>query len=216
MARLSREADSGMTIIEKATIMHYHRHRMEVCGHGTTKALGWKDDEHQRKRFEVLANVADLTGCSVLDVGCGYGDLKEFLDHRFSHVTYIGIDQQPECIAEARTRYGNRLDTFFFQRDFTTLTFPEVDVVMASGALSYRCGNPEFYPDMIGKMYSAASRAVAFNVLDVNVFPTHPLLVGHDADDVTAWCRAITPHVKVVRGYLEDDVTLFLYKEDPT
>jgi len=126
-----------MTIIEKATIMHYHRHRMEVCGHGTTKALGWKDDEHQRKRFEVLATVADLTGCSVLDVGCDREDVPR---------------GEP-------------------------------------------CGR--------------------FNVLDVNVFPTHPLLVGHDLDDVTAWCRAMTPHVMVVRGYLEDDVTVFLYKEKP-
>jgi trans-aconitate methyltransferase len=203
-----------MTIIERATIMHYHRHRMEVCGHGTARALGWKDDEHQRKRFEVLATVADLSGRTVLDVGCGYGDLREYLDHRFTGITYIGIDQQPEYIVEAKARYGNRPDTFFFQRDFTTLTFPGVDIVVASGALSYRCGNPGFYRDMIEKMYSAASRAVAFNVLDVNVFPTHPLLVGLEPGQVTEWCTALTPHVKVIRGYLDDDVTLFLYKEE--
>jgi trans-aconitate methyltransferase len=204
-----------MTLIEKATIMHYHRHRMEVCGHGTARALGWRDDEHQRKRFEVLATVADLTGCEVLDVGCGYGDLKGYLDHRFTGITYIGIDQQPEYIVEAQARYGNRADTFFFRRDFTTLTFPDVDVVVASGALSYRCGDPGFYRHMIEKMYNAARRAVAFNVLDVNVFPTHPLLVGLDPKHVTDWCTALTSHVKVIRGYLEDDVTLFLYKGEP-
>ena len=185
---------------------------MQVFGHGTARALGWKDDESQRKRFAVLATVADLSGCSVLDVGCGYGDLKEYLDQRFTGVTYIGIDQQPECIAEATARYGDRPDTFFFQRDFTTLTFPGVDVVMASGALCYRCGNGEFYRDMIGQMYEAARCAVAFNVLDVNVFPTHPLLVGHDPGQITAWCQAITPRVEVTRGYLADDVTVFMYK----
>jgi trans-aconitate methyltransferase len=202
-----------MTIIEKATIRHYHRHRMETCGHGTARALGWKDDEHQRKRFAVLATVGDLTGCSVLDVGCGYGDLKDYLDSRFAGITYTGIDQQPECIVEAQSRYGNRPDTFFFESDFTTLSFPDVDVVMASGALSYRCANPAFYVDMICRMYRAARRAVAFNVLDVNRFPMHPLLIGHDPEQVVAWCKGIARNVEVVRGYLDDDVTLFLYKE---
>ena len=75
----------------------------------------------------------------ILDVGCGYGDLKGYLDKRFSGFTYVGIDQMPEFINRAREQYKDRPDTYFFQTDFTVVDFPKVDYVMASGALGYRC-----------------------------------------------------------------------------
>jgi trans-aconitate methyltransferase len=201
-----------MNLIEKATIIHYHRHRIAAYGDGTVRALGWKSEESQVKRYEVLSTVGDLNGCSLLDVGCGYGDLKGYLDGRFSGFTYIGIDQMPEFIAEAKERYKDCSDTFFYQTDFTTVAFPRVDYVMASGVLSYRCNSPDFYTDMIQKMYEAATRAVAFNMLDADIFTEHPLLVGHDCAKVVAFCRSLSPRVKVVRGYLEDDFTVSIYR----
>ncbi len=199
--------------MEKATIIHYHRHRIDVYSNGTVKALGWKGKESQIKRFETLSGVGDLNGCSILDVGCGYGDLKGYLDGRSSDFTYVGMDQMPEFIAEAKERYKDCVNTFFYQTDFTAVAFPQVDYVMASGALSYRCDNPNFYTHMIRKMYKAAVGAVAFNMLDADRFPECPLLVGHDCDKIVAFCNSLSPCVKVVRGYLEDDFTVFIYKE---
>ncbi len=88
-----------MELIEKATIIHYHRHRIKAFNCGTVQSLGWKGDDSQQKRFDVLAGVADLNGTSILDLGCGQGDLKCFLDKRFSAFSYIGIDQMPEFIS---------------------------------------------------------------------------------------------------------------------
>ena len=73
-----------MNVIEKATIIHYHRHRIDTYHNGTVKALGWRGEESQVKRFEVLSTVGDLNGCSLLDLGCGYGDLKGYMDRRFN------------------------------------------------------------------------------------------------------------------------------------
>jgi len=201
-----------MNLIEKATIIHYHRHRITAHGDGTARALGWKAEESQLKRFQVLSTVGDLNGCSLLDVGCGYGDLKGYLDGRFSDFTYIGIDQMPEFIAEAKERYKDCADTFFYQTDFTAVTFPRVDYVMASGVLSYRCNSPDFYTGMIRKMYEAATSAVAFNMLDAAIFTEHPLLVGHDFAEVVTFCKSLSPRVKVARGYQEDDFTVFVYR----
>lgn len=203
-----------MNLIEKATIIHYHRHRIATYRNGTVKALGWRGTESQVKRFEALSTVGDLHGCSLLDVGCGYGDLKRYCDQRFSHFTYIGIDQMSEFITEAKERYRDCPDTFFSQTDFTAAAFPRVDYVIASGALGYRCDTPEFYADMIRKMFEAASRAAAFNMLDAALFPEHELLVGHDCEKVVAFCQTLSPYVKVVRGYLEDDFTVLMYRED--
>ena len=201
-----------MNLIEKATIIHYHRRRIETYADGTVEALGWRGEESQAKRFEVLSKVGDLNECSLLDVGCGYGDLKWYLDRQYSNYTYIGIDQMPEFIAEAKERYKDHPNTFFSQTDFTSVSFPQVDYVIASGALGYRCDQPSFYTDMIRKMYDAATRAVAFNMLDAGRFPEHPLLVGHDCDQVVAFCNTLSHQVTVVRGYLEDDFSVFIGK----
>ena len=201
-----------MNLFEKATIINYHRHRIETFAEGTIGALGWRRVESQIKRFEVIAAVGDLNGCTLLDVGCGYGDLKEFLDQRFSGFTYIGIDQMPEFIAEAKARYESHPNTYFTQTDFTKADFPTVDYVIASGALGYRCDDPDFYADMIRKMYQATTQALVFNMLDASRFPHDQLLVGHDRDKIAAFCRTLSPRVTVTEGYLEDDFTVFMFR----
>ncbi len=203
-----------MDLIERATILHYHRHRINTHSNGTVGALGWRSDDSQSKRFEVIAQVGDLGGRSVLDVGCGYGDLKGYLDNRFSGFTYIGIDQMPEFIAEAEQRYAGCENVYLQRADFTVVNFPLVDYVVASGALGYRCNDPGFYTSMIAKMYLAASEAVVFNMLDAARFEGHPLLVGHDVDSIERFCKSLSPRVRVIRGYLEDDFTVFMYRPD--
>ena len=201
-----------MNLIEKATIIHYHRHRICEYSDGAVRSLGWKGEESQRKRFEVIATAGNLDGCTLLDIGCGYGDLKGYLDQNYSGFTYIGIDQMPEFIAEAKKRYVGRPATYFYQTDFAAVEFPEVDYVIASGALAYRCQNVGFHFEMIRKMYTAAGRAVAFNILDVACFPEHDLLIGHDLERVVAFCQQLSHRVEVISGYLEDDFTVFMYR----
>lgn len=118
----------------------------------------------------------------------------------------------PEFIATAKQRYSACTNTHFFQADFTTAVFPQVDYVVASGALSYRCASPHFYIEMIEKMYAATGKGAAFNMLLAERFPDHPLLLGHDPKAITAFCKQLSPKVELVDGYLEDDFTVLMYK----
>lgn len=201
-----------MNLIDKATIIQFHRHRIATYANGTVKALGWKGVESQTWRFEVLAGVGDLSECSVLDLGCGYGDLKPFLDQRFSDVAYIGVDQMHEFVREAARRYSGYPNTHFFIGDFTTMALPRVDYVLASGAFGYCSADPGFPETMIRRIYQAAEKGVAFNMLDAAFFPPHALLKGYDREKVVSFCRRLTLNYKLITGYLEDDFTLFLYK----
>jgi SAM-dependent methyltransferase len=197
-----------MNLLDRAAILHFHRHRIATHG-DDVMALGWRNADSQHKRFEVIASLADFSGRTVLDVGCGRGDLKAFLDARFADVAYIGIDQMPEFIADANARYANGSPCRFYQADFSEVTFPRVDYVIASGALAYRTGDTGFVFDMIERFYASCERAVIFNFLDASRFPhDHPLLQGHDCEAVIAHCRRILPDVEVARGYLDDDVTV--------
>lgn len=201
-----------MDLIEKATVMHYHRHRIAQYQPGTVESLGWRNAHSQQLRFQTLIKIGDLNGRSILDVGCGYGDLKAFLDLHFSGFDYIGIDQMPEFIAEARKRYEGIERTAFYQTDFSAAELPQVDYVIASGVLGYRCKDENFYTGMIGKLYNSARIALAFNMLDKSRFPQHDLLVGHDRQEILMLCRVLSPRVECFSDYLEDDFTIFMYR----
>ena len=202
-----------MNLIEKATVMHYHRHRIREFHPGTVEALGWRGPESQRRRFEALLQLADFTGSTVLDAGCGYGDLKGFLDRHCQGFTYIGIDHMPEFIDEAMARYGDCPETYFCQTDFSLAQLPRVDYVIASGAFGYRSADSGHPFRMIGRLFEAAKIALAFNMLDRAVFPQHDLLAGHDRNKVTEFCRTLAPRVEVIDRYLEDDFTVFMYRD---
>lgn len=204
---------NAMNLIEKATVLHYHRHRISQFQPGTVETLGWRGPESQRKRFEVLLRLGDFTGSTVLDAGCGYGDLKGFLERHCGGFTYIGIDYMPEFIDEAKARYGDRPDTYFCQTDFMLAQLPQVDYVIASGAFSYRCAAPGHPFVMIRKLFEAAKIALAFNMLDRTVFPQHDLLTSHDRDEVTAFCSTLAPRVELISGYLDDDFTVFMDRD---
>ena len=201
-----------MNIVEKAAILHYHRRRIGEFEHGTVGALGYRGEESQSRRFEALASCGDLNGCSVLDVGCGHGDFKGYLDTRFHGFSYVGIDMMPEFVAEARSLYGQRPSCYFCLSDFAEAELPHADYVFACGVFAYRCASPDFHFAMIEKMYAAAQRAFAFNMLDAAVFPQHPLLAGQDMERVAAFCEKLAPRVELVRGYLEDDFTVRMYR----
>jgi trans-aconitate methyltransferase len=196
--------------IERATVLDFHRHRIAAHGGATPEALGWRHADSQRLRFEVIAGAADFNGCSVLDLGCGTGDLKAFLDERCTALRYLGIDQMPEFIDAARARFATQPDTAFALAHFDTVPLPSADIVVASGALGYRCADPHWVFNVFARMFAAAQHLLVFNLLDAKVFPEHPLLVGHDVDEVAAFCRKLTPRVDVVRGYAPDDATIVM------
>jgi SAM-dependent methyltransferase len=200
-----------MSLPEKATIIHFHRHRVARFAAGSVQALGWKEESGQQKRFAALCEIGELSGKSVLDVGCGYGDLKTYLDRSYHGFDYVGIDHIAEFVLEARRRHGQRPGCYFCVADATTEELPMVDFVFASGLLSYRCEQADYYRFMIGKLCASARCGLAFNMLDADRFSDHPLLTGHDRDAVLGWCRELGNEVQVVDGYLDDDFTVLAW-----
>lgn len=199
-----------MDLIERATIVHYHRHRMASHGEGSVAALGWRHADSQRLRFEAIAAAAGFSNSQLLDVGCGTGDLKPFLDRRCGGLRYLGLDTVPEFIATARARHGQLPDTQFECADGLGAPLPPADHVVACGSLSYRSAQPDFLQASIAHLWAAARRTLVFNVLDAAHFPQHPLLVAHEVAAVLEHCRTLTPQLELLRGYAVDDATFVL------
>jgi SAM-dependent methyltransferase len=198
-----------MNLIEKATVQAFHRDRL---GKDDLRALGYRNNDSQHQRFQALTRWGDMSHCSILDLGCGYGDLKPFLDQHYQGFIYLGVDFLKEFIDGATQRYGALPNTQFFQSDFLTAGLPEVDIVIACGSLNYRSDNSLHPWQTISRMWEVANKGVVFNMLDANQFADDQVLCGYEAEQVLAFCRQLDPQAEIYTGYLADDFTVLMRK----
>lgn len=201
-----------MNLIEKLTVQHFHEHRIQDFGVNSVEALGWRNKASQEKRFEVLAQIGDLSNSSVLDMGCGYGGLKLFLDEHFQDFTYVGVDQIHEFIVNASNKFSAYDKTYFVEADFSKLFFADIDYIIGSGAFGYRCERKEYYLETIIHMFQNAKKGIAFNMLDDQLFPKNELIKAHNKTEIKTFCEGLSKKVKIVDGYLKDDFTVFVWK----
>lgn len=200
-----------MNIIDRITINRFHDDRGKEFGVGTVEALGWPDSESQRIRFEVLSKIENLDGLTLMDAGCGHGDLYPFLLAKYPAINYVGIDNNAALLDIAIERYGNDKQAKFLLGDFTTADLDEVDYILCSGALSYSNRDPDFIKNIITKLFTACKLGLGFNLLN-KVKNPGGILVAYDPAEIMDSCRHLTDSVQIRQNYLPDDFTVFLYK----
>ncbi len=199
-----------MEFVDRSMIYRFHRERIEMFGEGTSAALGWKEEQSQASRFEVLSQIGDMNGLSVLDAGCGHGDLRGFLAGKYPDLRYAGIDQMEEFLDVATERYGDFPNTTFYLGDCWTAELPNMDYVLACGLLAYRNSKPDFVYRMIDKLFISCRLGLGFNLLK-NVHDPEGILVNYDPMEILSYCRLLTPKVVLREGYAADDFTIFIY-----
>lgn len=201
-----------MNIIEKQTVKHFHKSRIQEYNTNLAKAQGWTNQDVQQVRFETIFKLADFNNASVLDVGCGYGDFKSFLNKKHISCDYIGLDQQKEFITHAQKHFKEYPNTWFYEMDFSKCQLPKVDIVIASGVLSYHSKDSSYYINMIQRFYEAAKQTFIFNMLNSKTFLSGPLIVAHNKKDIHQKCLKICPNTILTTGYLENDFTIKMSK----
>lgn len=200
-----------MNVIEKANILYHHRQWLQQ-EQTDAQRVGWVDERSQQERFKVLATIADLSDQVIMDVGCGLGDLKPFLDKQFQRFVYLGIDLVPEYIQAAKQRFEHEKDTSFINADFTTDGLPEVDYVLASGSFSYQTDNEMLIYLVIEKLYDCARKGFAFNLLNEETYPSTEVIKSYNKYEVLGYCLRLANRAEMKIGYLENDFTIMMYK----
>ncbi len=199
-----------MNIIDQFNIHRYHKEQMAAYGEDNARALGWKTEEGQFKRFEILSQIGDLENCSVLDAGCGYGDLCGFLNQKFTGMRYIGIDLEDVFLERATQRYSNSGETAFFTGDVTKAELPFTDYILASGIFNYPNTDTEYLFKTIVKLFNNCRIGFGFNLLD-KTEATNSLLVTYDRHRVLAFCKTLSNSVVLKENYYENDFTIMMY-----
>lgn len=93
-----------------ASVNKYYTEK--IIEHGVSpQGVDWNGKDSQELRFNQLCSLIDVKdNFSVLDFGCGYGALLDYLQQHKSNFNYRGFDISEEMIAQARThnqQHGN-------------------------------------------------------------------------------------------------------------
>ncbi len=184
-----------------------------VRQHGyDVKALGWGSRESQARRFAVLNEVGPLNGSSVLDVGCGLGDLYAWMRRKGLRVRYMGVDITPRMVDKARERFPKTQFRVCDVLDGSQAVAAH-DYVLSSGIFTHGGRSAfEFLKAMVRRMFDLSKQALAFNCLsgwaevkELGEFHADPLRV-------VSFCRTLTPRVVLRHDYHPRDFTVYLYR----
>lgn len=172
---------------------------------------GWVSRASQEQRFAVLADVGDLHGATVLDVGCGVADFYAYLQRRsVAPSRYAGMDFTPAMLQTARRRFPQ---IPFHQGDILDLREPPetADYVVASGLFSHM--NDALLRRALPTLFDLCRRGLAFNILSAWTPGEKADLFHADPAQTLLWCRTLTPWSVLRHDYQPHDFTIYLYRE---
>lgn len=194
-----------------ARMIQGHFDRLATRWGDDVRASDWSSAESQARRFRVFLQLGDLQDRRVLDVGCGRGDLLDFLQDAGLSVAYMGIDLSPDIVATARQRHPG---ADIHLGDVLSAVLPRMDYVVGSGIHYLDTGDNEFRARrMIRRMWELAERGMATNMLSRRrpaSIELAPEAYSYDPVTIGAFGPTLTPDARVVEDYLPHDFTLLL------
>lgn len=191
------------------------RYDERLAKHGPTiEALAAGTRERQFLRFDVLRAIGDLRSRSVLDLGCGFGDLLNFLAEQEIEVSeYWGIDINPKLLERAReVHVGRRFEC----RDILREPPDEgsVDYVLSSSAFNNAFGHADNYEvvrEVLRVCHRAARRGVAINLMTDYVDFRSPEAFYYSPERIFSIAKSLCRRVTLRHDYPLFDFTIYLY-----
>ncbi len=155
-------------------IEDYYREKFEQFGYNE-KSLGWSKNK-QEIRFHNLCRFFDTTNKSLLDIGCGFGDLLKYLKANNIHPKeYTGIDLMPQFIKVAKQEHQE--DQYnFINTDFNEFYSErkEFDLIIASGIFGFKIKesedeNYQYVEEIIKKSFDISKEGISFDFVSDKV-----------------------------------------------
>jgi SAM-dependent methyltransferase len=205
------EAKRALQQNRKINLRHYNA---ILAQYGEdVKAVSWGSLESQRIRFQVLSEIGDLEGKSILDVGCGFGDFYGFLRERIQLKSYLGTDINQNMITLARRKYP---EASFEVRDIAEDPFDETyDYVFTSGIFGLKVPRwRDIMERMVSRMYELSRTGTGVNFLS-KYTTGEKVSDSYYADPVKIMdfvYRHLSPRVILRHDYRPNDFTLHIYK----
>lgn len=178
------------------------------------RALQYPSSKAQEKRFRELIADIDFENKSILDVGCGFGDIIPFISKKTKSFKYTGVDLVPEFIEVAEGKYPNRnfIVADYFGNPFET----KFDIILTSGTLNANIKNPYTYRKRAIKiMWKHAIEVLAFNMAGGHPQPQNKKgnrVYYADLNKIVDFCKTLSTNIIIRKDYSPKDFTIIIYK----
>ena len=173
--------------------------------HGLTcKALHWNSEHSQTLRFDVLIPFIkeDISQCTIVDIGCGFGDFYLYLKQK--PYKYIGIDVMPQMVQEARRRTGCEI----LRLDGCVDELPEADYYICSGAMNIL--SPYETHTFIQNCFKSSKKGFVFNILEGR---DESLVYNYFQEkQIKEIALKLGAKMNLKKGYMQKDMTVGLYR----
>jgi SAM-dependent methyltransferase len=182
----------------------------------SVQACQFGSEESQLFRFKQLIQIADLEKATILDLGCGRGDLYDYLCKLNIEVSYTGIDLVGGTVNLAREKYPAAR---FLKRDLLSQTLEEkFDYVFLNGVFNNNFGsspekNDDYMQALLKTAFQYCERGMAFNFISRYVNFEDEEMAYHDPSRVLRFCiEELSTRVNLMHHYGRCDVAVYVYR----
>ncbi|MBK1723773.1 class I SAM-dependent methyltransferase [Thiocystis violacea] len=176
--------------------------------HGeTAEGVHWSSTETQEVRFRVLCSMlpANVSELSVVDAGCGFGDLYCYMEREgYRPKRYLGLDVMAPMAETARMRTGQEIRVC----NILEAPLPEADVYLCSGAMNTL--TREESRDFIERCLAASRLGFVFNLL--KGWNTSPIYNLYLPREIRRLGQELEVDYQIHEGYLAGDFTAAFWK----
>jgi SAM-dependent methyltransferase len=187
--------------------------------HGASpRGSDWNSEDSQNTRFDQLLKVIESQHFSILDYGCGYGALADYLATKGFEADYYGYDILESAIETARHAHQGKTRRSFFTEK---AQLPVCDYTVASGIFNFRGEQSfedwtEYVLDVLSEFNRLSSRGFASNFLTkysdaekmrADLYYADPLFLFD-------YCKHnFSKHVALLHDYRLYDFTIIIRKD---
>lgn len=144
----------------------------KLLAHGPTpQGVDWNSESSQQLRFEQLLRIItpDMAPGSLLDYGCGYGALADYVTGRHANWAYCGFDPSAKMIAAAQGLHAPDPRRTFTDDDGC---LSRATYTVASGIFNVKLDNDddvwtEYLLRTLDRFANLSEAGFAFNVLTI-------------------------------------------------
>ena len=199
-------------MVKDETVKDFFNKLAEKHGY-SSKSLAYGSDKSQEIKFDIVTEVGIEDGCSILDVGCGFGDYFDYLKQKgIKNVKYCGIDFSNKIVDLAKEKNAS---VNIIQGDFLDLPIDEkFDYVISLGLNCVKTGhNWETLTQVLNKMWKLSKKGNAYNATSTfGKISSREIYFISPVKVIDYIMNHLTYKVVLRHDYMQHDFTIYAYK----
>lgn len=203
--------------IDKANVHSLESHTILFEQSTNEHTIVGQSEQSHVKRLEKMFELADFSGRTILDVGCGLGAFYKLLKEREVVTDYYGIDINPKMIDECKGKYSEIADHFSVFDLLSENLDRKFDYIIALGVINLDFGgtlNLKMTEKLIAQIHNHAQVGYAIGMTSSFTRKPQEDTFYYKPEDIISYVGKHINNFKLDHSYLPHDFTVFCYKDD--